>query len=90
MTEPLTRDQARAIAHAFAEARDRQLACPMIDGEGGAPHFPLYISWDDYPEAWWIVVAAHPNPTVLRSSMVIGVHKTTHEVRRLGDAGDEG
>ena len=90
MTEPLTRDQARAIAHAFAEAHDRQLTSPMIDGAGGAPNFPIYNVWDDYPEAWWIVVAAHPSPAVLQSSMVIGVHKTTHEVLQLGNAGDEG
>ena len=62
----------------------------MIDGADGNPNFPIYFVQDDYPEAWWLVIAAHPSPTVLRSSMVIGVHKTTHEVRQLGDAGDEG
>ena len=90
MNHPLTREQARGVAQAYADDHDLRLAGPMLDGATEPTALRLYAPPDDYPDAWWLSLAIHVSDLAIESSTVLGIHKATREVRRLGSASDEG
>jgi hypothetical protein len=86
-----TNDEATRAAADFARENGLRMARGLWDGSEVPPDAgPLYNPPPDYPVGWWLGLATHDPPTVIRSSVVVGVSKWTGAVEVLGDSGDEG